>query len=189
MDEIQLLLTILLIASIAGLAAYVKVKAEHLARKEDFLQLLAQQKQTAKELEEIKTSITHDVWLKQRRWEVRKETYGTLLSLFQGLQFQSLERAIEAGMTPPPKGVNIPDHAKVRRTFVSPEEATATVTTSMFLVSKEAYELLQDYMTAPTADDKQEYSDYDRHFKAAVVEGEYFQKLLHIARKEFGEDI
>lgn len=59
--------------------AYAKRKAENLATKEDFDELLSQVKKTTEETEKIKTDISRVSWVDQQRWSLKRELYMELL--------------------------------------------------------------------------------------------------------------
>ncbi len=63
----------------AFLGSYARRKAEHLATKEDFDQLLIQVKRTTEETEKIKAQIARISWVDQKRWEFMRELYSELL--------------------------------------------------------------------------------------------------------------
>jgi len=63
-----------------ALKSYLDVKARNLANRQDFNKLLEQQQKTELELGSIRSEITHNVWLKQRRWELRREAYANVLA-------------------------------------------------------------------------------------------------------------
>lgn len=76
------------------LSRYLDGKARNLVNREDFDKLLEQQRRTTEELESIRSDINHDVWLKQRRWELRRETYGQVLAaLFKSQAADGVKRA------------------------------------------------------------------------------------------------
>lgn len=59
--------------------AYARRKAENLATKEDFDELLSQVKKTTEETEKIKTDISRVSWVDQQRWALKRELYMELL--------------------------------------------------------------------------------------------------------------
>lgn len=59
--------------------AYAKRKAENLATKEDFNELLSQVKKTTEETEKIKTDISRVSWVDQQRWSLKRDLYMELL--------------------------------------------------------------------------------------------------------------
>ncbi|WP_153130494.1 hypothetical protein [Dechloromonas hortensis] len=59
--------------------SYAKRKAENLATKEDFDELLSQVKKTTEETEKIKTDISRVSWVDQQRWTLKRELYMELL--------------------------------------------------------------------------------------------------------------
>lgn len=61
------------------LGTYAKRKAENLATKEDFEELLSQVKKTTEETEKIKTEISRVSWVDQQRWALKRELYMELL--------------------------------------------------------------------------------------------------------------
>ncbi len=65
---------------------YLAKKAENLATKEDFNILLELEKETTREIESIKGKISEDVWIDQRHWDLKRETYSKLLEAFNELR-------------------------------------------------------------------------------------------------------
>ena len=61
------------------LGAYARRKAEHLATREDFEEILAQVKRTTEQTEKIKAEISRISWVDQKRWELMRELYTELL--------------------------------------------------------------------------------------------------------------
>lgn len=59
--------------------SYAKRKAENLATKEDFDEMLSQVKKTTEETEKIKTDISRVSWVDQQRWALKRELYMELL--------------------------------------------------------------------------------------------------------------
>jgi hypothetical protein len=58
---------------------YSEEKGRRLATREDFEQILAEQRRTTAELESIKAEITNDLWRKQRNWEATRDAYVSLI--------------------------------------------------------------------------------------------------------------
>jgi hypothetical protein len=63
----------------AFLGAYVKRKGEHLATKEDFEDLLTQVRKTTQATEQIKVTLSSNVWFSQQQWVIREKHYVDLL--------------------------------------------------------------------------------------------------------------
>ncbi len=59
--------------------AYAKRKAENLATKEDFDDLLSQVEKTTETTEKIKSDISRVSWVDQQRWQLKRELYMDLL--------------------------------------------------------------------------------------------------------------
>ena len=106
-----LVLVPLLLAGAVSLAAiflgaYLKKKAEHFATNEDFQALTEQLRRTTRATEEIKAAISSDVWLRQQRWDLRRDIYSRLLTGLDDLvraldeRIAALER-LEASPTGP----------------------------------------------------------------------------------------
>ena len=62
------------------LGTYTKRKAENLATKEDFDDLLLQVKKTTETTENIKANILKVSWVDQQRWQLKRELYLDLLA-------------------------------------------------------------------------------------------------------------
>lgn len=58
----------------AYIGAYLKKKGENLATHEDFQTVLTELKATTRATKEIENTISHEVWDRQRKWEIKKET-------------------------------------------------------------------------------------------------------------------
>ena len=63
----------------AYFGSYMKRKAENLATKEDFNDLLVQVRRTTEETEKIKAEISRVSWVDQQRWNLKRELYLELL--------------------------------------------------------------------------------------------------------------
>ena len=89
-DLPTLAVTIVGTALASGLAAYFGAylgeKGKHVATKEDFGELLKQQKETTKELESIKVTISGEMWVAQERWKLKRENYTALLKALTELR-------------------------------------------------------------------------------------------------------
>lgn len=66
--------------------SYLNKKAENFATKEDFRELLEMEKVTTKEIELIRGKISTEVWVDQRRWDLKRELYSKLLEVFHELR-------------------------------------------------------------------------------------------------------
>ena len=66
--------------------SYLNKKAENFATKEDFRELLEMEKVTTREIELIKGKISTEVWVDQRRWDLKRELYSKLLEVFHELR-------------------------------------------------------------------------------------------------------
>lgn len=66
--------------------SYLNKKAENFATREDFQNLLDQEKVTTREVEAIKGQISTAMWIDQRRWDLRRELYYKLLEVFHELR-------------------------------------------------------------------------------------------------------
>jgi hypothetical protein len=179
----------------SGLTSYLGQKAINLATREDFAQLLDQQKKTTQEVEAIRSDITHGTWLKQQRWEARRERYGTLLSaLFQyqsreGVRLKELQLARSGTL-----GVEDAEFfGKYTRQHIDESiDIHEAIFTAMFVVNKEANLILRKYLEQllamsreqPTSDNIESLIEKSQENAANA-----FAELLKIAEKEFNEDV
>lgn len=190
-EGVNLALSVLVLLVVGGLSAYLKAKADNFAMKEDFNKLLEQQKQTTKELEEIKTSVTHDLWLKQRRWEARREIYGKLLTFLHYETLRHMNYFVEL-RTPPiftamGKDVLVADREKLSDNLHSLIEM---VSSSSFLVSDDASKILDKYIEEigrPRPAKGQEELE-SRSKELLVLTMKTGDALTEVARREFGEE-
>ena len=66
------------------MSAYFKKRAEHLATRADIDEIVEQLKKTTAATEEIKGKISKEVWVEQKRWDLKRELYSSLLeNLYQ----------------------------------------------------------------------------------------------------------
>jgi len=176
------------------LRAYVAKKAEHLATREDFLKLLKLQKQTTKEIEAIRSDISHSDWLKRRRWELRRETYGRLLTeifrqqAMDGIRLAEVKTAKGGHMTEEQFASFEKNRQKQWQTALEHNEV---IMTARFLVSPEAEKAIDEYFNRllklmqmkPVPENIAEIIEFEQNIKA-----DFFAKLLRVAREEFGEE-
>lgn len=92
-----------LISVLAGavggaLGAYLKQQAESLARAHSFDQLLDELRKTTALAEEIKTEVSHGVWLRQKAWEKRHEVYSAIVRHLSALDYQFRIHTDESGV-------------------------------------------------------------------------------------------
>jgi hypothetical protein len=66
--------------------AFYFVCLKNFATKEDFRELLEMEKVTTREIELIKGKISTEVWVDQRRWDLKRELYSKLLEVFHELR-------------------------------------------------------------------------------------------------------
>jgi hypothetical protein len=78
-------------------------KGRRLATREDFEQILAEQRRTTAELESIKAEITNDLWRKQRNWEATRDAYvnligatSTVISVFAATSYARSPEELQA---------------------------------------------------------------------------------------------
>jgi hypothetical protein len=78
------LLVVGLIALLAVfLGAYLKAKAEIVAKTEDLKAVTLQLRETTRAAKEVEASISGKSWLDQRRWDLRRDVYSQLLEALQ----------------------------------------------------------------------------------------------------------
>ncbi len=82
---------------------YLEEKGKNLATKEDFGDLLKQQKETTRELESIKVTVSGEMWVAQERWKLKREIYTALLKALAELRIilSGFEWATREGEPPP----------------------------------------------------------------------------------------
>ena len=173
------------------LKSYLDVKARNLANREDFEKLLEQQRKTTTALESIRSNIQHEVWLKQRRWEFRQETYGRVLAaLFQrqavdGMRLKKLRIALTRPM---PKEESDYYERVEREQFEVLQEYYQLVTTALFSIGGDGKEILLTYLknhmeetqTTVTPGNVEEHLE-----RSQAITAKAFTKLLACAEKEF----
>jgi hypothetical protein len=79
-------LAFLATAASSFLVPYFRTRGKRYATKADFDSLLNELRETTKATEGIKQEISHGTWIKQRNWELRRETYLKLVAKFHKLQ-------------------------------------------------------------------------------------------------------
>jgi hypothetical protein len=89
-DVPTLVVTIVGTALASGLAAYFGAylgeKAKHVAMREDFKDLVAQQRETTHALESIRVAVSGDMWVARERWKLKRENYSALLKALTELR-------------------------------------------------------------------------------------------------------
>lgn len=90
----QLLLAVAVITLIAAgigayVGAYLSEKGKNLATRADIDKIVQQVERTTKAAEEVKATISNELWLKQKRWDLRRDVYAQLLEALESLD-QSL---------------------------------------------------------------------------------------------------
>jgi len=89
-DVPTLVVTIVGTALASGLAAYFGAylgeKAKQVAMREDFKDLVAQQRETTHALESIRVAVSGDMWVAQKRWKLKRENYSALLKALTELR-------------------------------------------------------------------------------------------------------
>ena len=99
--------------------SYAKHKAENLATKEDFDELLSQVKKTTEETEKIKTDISRASWIDQQRWSFKRELYMELLdSLYS--EREAIFKLSDEEKRPIPTD---PDILKLREKYIEENRA------------------------------------------------------------------
>src|ERR1700681_1145261 len=73
MSLLSLVLTFIFAGSGAYLGAYLKKKGENAATREDIHGLVEQVSAVTRTAKAIEAQISHEVWDRQRRWELKKE--------------------------------------------------------------------------------------------------------------------
>ena len=99
----------------AYLGSYMKRKAENLATKEDFDDLLVQVKRTTAETENIKAEISRVSWVDQQRWNLKRELYLELLDSIYS-EKEALFKLADEQTRPTPTEVGI---LELREKFIS----------------------------------------------------------------------
>lgn len=89
MTLLGLILVFVMAAAGAYFGSYLRKKGENLATREDIDKMVDQVERTTKASEEVKAAISNDLWLKQKRWDLRRDVYAQLLEAFEALS-QSL---------------------------------------------------------------------------------------------------
>ena len=132
------------------LSPYLGKKGESLAQKEDFQRLFEQQKHATKELEAIRAEITENSWLRQRRWEIRHETYSNVLNVLwqqqarEGAQLAELKMLEESGPIPEPFNEFF---QKIKREQLeTARENEMAIFNALVMVSDEAKKVLRAYL-------------------------------------------
>ncbi len=72
--------------------SYFKKKAENVATKEDFEELLVQLKKTTSETEKIRVDLAKGNWLHQQSWSLKEKYYSGLLEALNSLKMSLLNR-------------------------------------------------------------------------------------------------
>jgi hypothetical protein len=184
----------LLTLGLGFLAAYLAFKAKNFATSEDFKKLLDQQKQTTQEVEAIRSNITHDVWLQQRRWELRRESYGVLLAeLFQqqaldGIRLANLKTAQSGVMTAQEFSRLQVTQQQQLDTLLEHNRAIMSV---LYMASPKAETVIHKYLKrilelsqiAATQDNLIEIVEAQQQSGVDA-----FAELLKVAREEFDDD-
>jgi hypothetical protein len=175
------------------LVAYFRTRGERYATKADFDGLLNELRETTRATEGIKQNISHDAWLKQRKWELRREAYFKLLASFQKLQVFDGLRLAELDIAGQ-KGVSQEYSEFIQRIkrehFDQFLETQELVVTAMAVVSSEAYAVLMDYWRRLSELSKVMVSEEnvrDQIAQSQDIAATTFAKILKIAQKEFSE--
>ena len=113
---------VVLLSSLAALCgsffgAYVGEKAKHLATKEDFKDLLDQQKKTTAATEEVRTLVADKAWLRQQIWVEKRKLYSETLQAFT-----DVHRAAD-GMAEANHLSKMPEHQEFTKMFEEQVEA------------------------------------------------------------------
>lgn len=66
---------------------YLKTKAERFAKSEDLDKLASEVRQITRVAEKIKVELSGDLWLDQRRWDLKRELYVALLEGLDSLDY------------------------------------------------------------------------------------------------------
>lgn len=69
----------------AYFGAYLREKGKNLATSEDIAKIVEQLQRTTKATEEVKATISNDLWLRQKRWDLRRDVYAQLLEALESL--------------------------------------------------------------------------------------------------------
>jgi hypothetical protein len=67
------------------LRSYMQSTGERFARTEGLKAILREVRHTTQTAEEVKATISNDLWLKQKRWDLRRDVYAQLLEAFESL--------------------------------------------------------------------------------------------------------
>lgn len=92
-------------------SAYAARKSENLATHEDIQKVVDQVSAVTKTQEEIKASISDDLWSRQRRWELKKEAAVRMMECVGSLE-AAVRMMIGVNDVPPP-GRAIPEATKI----------------------------------------------------------------------------
>jgi hypothetical protein len=136
-------------------SSYLDQTARNLANHQDFEKLLDEQRKTTEQLESIRSEITHNVWLKQRRWELRREAYSSVLAELYERQLIYGQRLGDLRGTG--TGTATTDVADLRLKFCGEDvkqvpSHAKVIATAYVTFQEEVQQVLRDYLSGLTRD-------------------------------------
>lgn len=190
-----IILALVLVATAASsfLVPYFRTRGERYATKADFDGLLNELRETTKATEGIKQRISHGTWLKQRKWELRREAYFKLAASFQklqaidGLRLAELDLAYQKVV---PQEYSEFIQKITREHFDQLFETQELVASAMVVVSSEACAVLMDYWKQILELSKVKVSRENVREQIAQsqdIAATTFAAILKIAQNEFSE--
>lgn len=78
-EVVTIILSLISAAIGAYFGAYFKKKGENAAVREEFAELKRQLRETTLATEQIRRSLTTELWLAQEQWKLRKDLYLSML--------------------------------------------------------------------------------------------------------------
>lgn len=185
-----LYILILLAPLIGGfLGSYLKKKAEDLATKKDYEELLSQLKQTTAATESIKSGLLRDNWVQQQKWILKEKYYSMILE-----EFYILKRSLVVRMDyyAPPGSEYLDDEISKNDDFKSQSQlGDNAINKIQQLYGAAAMVISQNAINALDQFDQSNYSaiDFFTHNSEYLetlysATKEAYETILHEARSE-----